>query len=62
MLTHESASVIVLTISSIEDVNLTTSIALEKCDPTAYGIGFYEFVQSEELDDERNGRDSPLDG
>ena len=40
---------------SIEDVNLTISIALEKCDPTAYGIGFLEFVASEELEDERNG-------
>ena len=41
---------------SIEDVHLTTSIALEKCDPIGYGIGFIEFVESEELEDERNGK------
>ena len=37
---------------TIEDVNLTTSIALEKCDPTAYEIGFYEYWESEELEDD----------
>jgi len=61
---------------SIEDVNLTTSIALEKCDPTAYEIGFNLYVESEQFIEvyvnKRKNRsvgeggdrseDSPLDG